>query len=113
MPFIDTLSLIEMCRWELDRLRDVLTAFNALNEAGKKFTAQPFKTETRRDEASLRRTSVGILLARAEETRAFAEEVNDPEVKRLLLELAGSYERIAKQARADAANAEAPISLLA
>ncbi len=28
-------------------------------------------------------------------TRAFSEETNDPEVKRLLLELAGSYDRLA------------------
>ncbi len=113
MPFTDTFALIEMCRWELDRLQDVLAAFNASNEGGQENCRPPFKTEIRRDEASVRRAGVRSLMARAEEARAFAEEVNDPEVKRLLLESAGSYEKIAKQAGADAANAEVPVSLLA
>ncbi len=108
MPFTDTLTLIEMCRWELDRLHEVLAAFNASNVAGQKIAVEPFKTEIRRDEALLRRTSVRVFLQRADETRAFAEEVNDPEVKRLLLELALSYEQIAKQAGAATAKAEDP-----
>jgi hypothetical protein len=75
-------------------------------EAGKKIAAEPFKTEIRRDDALLRRTSIRFLLGRADQTRAFAEEVNDPEVKRLLLKLAESYEQIAEQAGAATAKAE-------
>jgi len=96
MPFRDTLSLIEMCRWELDRLHKVLAAFNASIAAGRQ-AAEPLKTEIRRDEGVLRRASVRILRERGEETRTFAEEVSDPEVKRLLFELAESYEEIASR----------------
>ncbi len=104
MSFAETLTLIEMCRWELDCLHNVLAAFNAFGEAGNKLTAAHFRTEIRRDEALLRRTGIRILLERAEEARAFAQEARDPEVKRLLLQLAGSYEGIAE---ARAANAKA------
>ncbi|MFZ0571904.1 MAG: hypothetical protein WAM63_15665, partial [Rhodomicrobium sp.] len=40
----------------------------------------------------------------AKETRAFSEETNDPEIKRLLLDLADSYDQTAKWGVAEGAN---------
>lgn len=109
MPFKETLSLIEMCRWELDRLHKVLAAFNASIAAGRQ-AAEPMKTEVRQDEAVLRKASAHILQERAEETRTFAEEVSDPEVRRLLLELARSYEQIASRTATPASQPKAESS---
>jgi hypothetical protein len=93
-----------MCRWELDRLHKVLAHFNASIEASRQIAGEPFKTEIRRDEGALRKASLHILRERAEETRTFADEVSDPEVKRLLLELAESYERVASKTAAGPAS---------
>ncbi|MGO8778683.1 MAG: hypothetical protein ACLQKK_07200 [Rhodomicrobium sp.] len=99
MSFVETLALYQTCRGELDRLHNVLAAFKAFDEAW--VTAAPLKTEIRQDEAMLRRTSIRTLSERAKDTRAFAKQVNDAEVKRLLLKLAVSYEEIAEAAKAD------------
>jgi hypothetical protein len=45
-------------------------------------------------------------LERAEEARAAAEQMADPEAKRLMLEIAKDYERIAKRAEARIAAAK-------
>ena len=37
---------------------------------------------------------------RAEETRAVAEQLDDPEARRIMLEIAAGYERLAERAQA-------------
>jgi len=52
---------------------------------------------------------------RAEEARANAEHLHDPDAKRMMLEIAASYDRIAKRAEERLANqpeAQAPHSPL-
>ncbi|MGO9484462.1 MAG: hypothetical protein ACLPX9_07745 [Rhodomicrobium sp.] len=83
-------ALIAACRQNLLRLGEQIAACTASREGGRPARRQ---RHTEPLEAQLCRES-------AHSTRAFSEEANDPEVKRLLLELAGSYDRMLKRSAA-------------
>ncbi len=88
--------LIEACKQNLDRLDEQIAECTASREEslGPAFGLESKIVPVR---AQLCRES-------ARGTRALSEETNDPEVKRLLLELADSYDRMAKWGVADGAN---------
>jgi hypothetical protein len=90
-----TRFLIKACKRNLDRLDEQIAECTASRESlGTSFGLES-KIEPVR--AQLWRES-------ARGTRAFSEETNDPEVKRLLLELADSYDQMAKSVLAERAN---------
>jgi hypothetical protein len=80
-------SLIAACRQNLQRLGEQIAECMASREVSTPGTPMA-------DGELLR---VELCRENARSTRAFSEEANDPEVKRLLLELAGSYDRMAKR----------------
>ena len=69
----DNLSIIEICRRELERLRKLAAEFPSI------FLPVPERVQICRD--------------RAKETRALAERAEDPRAKHLLLEIADAYDR--------------------
>jgi hypothetical protein len=107
-PKPDTMSLIQMCRWELDRLRAVASEFRNCTEISCQFleSAQTELKSGNGSQAGLdlaaaqapppRTAGVDIQICRdrAEEHRAFAERASDPRVKKLLLKIAEGYEKI-------------------
>jgi hypothetical protein len=111
-PKPELLSLLEMCRWELDRLpgiaseyrvynetcRDfMLTAGDALEEPSGSFTQaaqSPLGAPASYQFAAALSPTLQNCRDRAEEHRAFAERASDPRVKILLLEIAEAYEKV-------------------
>ena len=100
-----TLSLIEICRWELDRLQKIAAEYRAFCLQSREFLATAREQYKPVDGIELRKsTDVCAFIKpipdlqtrrdRAEETRSFAENVRDPRVKKLLLEIAASYDKI-------------------
>ena len=69
----DNLSIIELCRWELERLRKLAAEYRGV------FLPVPERVQICRD--------------RAEATRVLAERAEDPRAKHLLLEIADAYDR--------------------
>ncbi len=88
--------LIEACKQNLARLDEQLA----------KCTASPEESLHPAFGLDSKIEPVRVQLCResAKETRAFSEETNDPEIKRLLLDLADSYDRMAKWGVAEGAN---------
>jgi hypothetical protein len=114
-PKSETLSLIEACRWELDRLRGIASDYRAYNDTCREFifAAELHLAEQPASNAGLatdlpaaapaphqRTLATSTRQAcrdRAEEHRTFAERASDPQVKAILLEIAESYDKIATQ----------------
>jgi hypothetical protein len=75
----DILSLIELWRWELDKLHKLAVEYrNTVRESR---------------EWAVRQVSRRPLLV-LEKTRVFAERAEDPQVRRILLEIADAYDRL-------------------
>jgi len=89
-----TWLLIESCKRNLDRLDEQIAECNASRE-GRLHPASELESKIEPIRVQLCRES-------ARGTRAFSEEANDPEVKRLLRELADSYDRMADGALREA-----------
>ena len=70
----DNLSIIEICRRELERLRKLAAEYPGV------FLPVPERVQICRD--------------RAEVTRILAERAEDPRAKHLLLEIADTYDRL-------------------
>jgi len=87
--------LIEACKRNLDRLDEQIAECTASREESLR-TSFELESKIEPVRAQLWRES-------ARGTRAFSEETNDPEVKRLLLELADSYDQMAKSVLAEGA----------
>jgi hypothetical protein len=115
-PKPEVLSLIEMCRWELERLRGVAADYKAYNSACRDHLAlakESLKQRPGNDTTQAARLTLDgpatcqsaaadpsilkVCRDRAEEHRAFADRASDPGVRILLLELAVGYEKIAKR----------------
>ncbi len=91
--------LIEACKQNLDRLDEQIAECTASREEnlrpsfGLDSKIEPVRAKLCRESAR--------------GTRSFSEETNDPEVKRLLLDLADRYDRMAKRDLAEDANGAA------
>jgi hypothetical protein len=95
-----TLSLIEVCEWELERLRKIRAEYRATIEASRALIAgcreagsrnEGVVTPVRMPPGPRLRPLSKFFIERAEETRTIAENVKDPLAKRLLLEIADGY----------------------
>jgi hypothetical protein len=112
-PKSETLSLIEMCRWELDRLRGMASEYRASNNKCREFLVaaeaalkegpkgdagqaapSPLAATAQYQPAVAIGPDIQVCRDRAEEHRIFAERASDPRVKSLLREIAESYEKI-------------------
>jgi hypothetical protein len=100
-----TLSLIEVCEWELERLRKIRADYRATIEASRKIIAGRREAggrngtgvmPARTPPVPLLRPLSKFFIERAEETRTIAENVKDPLAKRLLLEIADGYDHAAE-----------------
>jgi hypothetical protein len=104
----NTLSLVEVCRWELDRLKKVAAEYRAFCSKSRDYLAtagEPHKpvdggelpkcTDARGFVKMTPGADAQTCRDRAEEHRSFAESVHDPQVKNLLLKIAASYDKIA------------------
>ena len=87
--------LIDACKRNLDRLDRQIVECTASREAN---LISPFRLESKF--SPLKRE---LCFESAKGTRDFSEETNDPEIKRLLLELADSFDRMAMQGASAAA----------
>jgi hypothetical protein len=99
---VETSRLIEECRRELKRLNHLVGEFRTANEISRNFLTGARKVDMPNDEAVC--WSVASRLnpgpnkwrERGEQTRTFAELVDEPRAKRLLLEIAVSYDQMAE-----------------
>src|SRR5262245_40097935 len=104
-PKSKSLSLIEMCSWELDRLRAVASDYRAYNSACRASLVKaaalldggnvagrdvPLLPAMAEDQPS---TAIRICRDRAEGHRIFAGRASDPLIRKLLLEIAQGYDR--------------------
>ncbi len=89
-----TWLLIEACKQNLDRLDEQIAGCTASREGRPRPASEP--------ESKIEPVRVQLCRESARGTRAFSEEANDPRVKRLLLELADSYDRLANGAHREA-----------
>ncbi len=98
---VDTFNVIMECRAELARMKALAEDFRMANEMSRKFLSGAVTISTagntggRPSCGSRSRRDLERWRARAEETRTFAEYVLLPEARRLLLEIADSYDRMA------------------
>ena len=94
-----TLSIIELCRWELERLHKLAAEYrNVVHESSAWLTARKLDSGLFESDVPQARVipvppRVQIYSDRAEEARVFAEGVEDPRAKHLLLEIADAYDR--------------------
>ena len=100
---VETSLLIEKCRCELVRLSELAREFKAANEISQAFLTGAFKLTTpHRDELASPADAWTLKpdprewRERAERTRVFAELVSEPRARRLLLEIAESYDSLAQ-----------------
>jgi hypothetical protein len=99
---VEASRLIEECRRELRRLNDLIGEFRAANEISRSFLTGARKVDMPNDEAvcwsttSKLKSDARDWRERGEQTRAFAEFVDEPRAKRLLLEIAENYDRMAE-----------------
>ena len=99
---VETSRLIEECRRELKRFHDLVGEFRTANEISRSFLTGARKVDMPNDEAACRlaasklRSDPQEWRERGERTRTFAEFVDEPRAKRLLLEIAVSYDQMAK-----------------
>jgi hypothetical protein len=85
----DILSLIELWRWELDKLHKLAVEYRNTVRESREWSV---RQTSRRPPLVLER--VQICRDRAEQTRVFAERAEDPQVRRILLEIADAYDRL-------------------
>jgi hypothetical protein len=94
-----TLSIIELCRWELGRLHELAAEYrNVVHESSawlvaRKLESGLLESDGRQAFVIPMSARVQIYRDRAEENRVFAERAEDPHAKRLLLEIAATYDR--------------------
>src|SRR5262249_28066807 len=86
---IPTKALIELCRWELERLRQIRLDVRASIETSRKLCLSQVQPFTPRCPAE-------TLQKRAEEATVLASGLKDEEAKRLLLEIAEGYAELAE-----------------
>jgi hypothetical protein len=97
---VETSLLIEECRRELMRLQDLVGDFRLANEISRNFLTGARKVDMPNDEAMCRAASSRFKpdakewRERGEQTRTFAEFVDEPRAKRRLLEIAESYDQM-------------------
>ena len=99
---VETPILIEECRRELRRLNDLVGEFRTANEISRSFLTGARKVDMPNDQAvcwsaaSKLKPDSQDWRERGEQTRIFAELVDEPSAKRLLLEIAVSYDEMAE-----------------
>jgi hypothetical protein len=93
-----TKSIIQAAELEACRLKDVLAQFKAANEASLRFLETARKTANGPNIKTGAISDPGIWLERADQAFALAEEVRDPGIRRLLFEMAKSYDDLAMSA---------------
>ncbi len=99
---VETSRLIEECRRELGRLNDLVGEFRTANEISRSFLTGARKVDIPNDQAvclvaaSKLKPDPQDWRERGEQTRTFAEFVDEPSAKRLLLEIAVSYDQMAE-----------------
>ena len=99
---VETSRLIEECRRELTRLNYLVGEFRAANEISRSFLTGTRKVDMPNDQAvcwsvaSKLKSNPQEWRERGAQTRSFAELVDEPRAKRLLLEIAGSYDQMAE-----------------
>ena len=95
-----TLSIIELCRWELERVHQLAAEYrNVVHEssawlAARKLESGLLASDGRQAFVITVSDRVQICRDRAEENRVFAERAEDPQAKHLLLEIAATYDRL-------------------
>ena len=98
---VETSRLIEECRRELTRLNYLVGEFRTANEISRSFLTGARKVDMPNDQAvcwsaTLRpKPDPQEWRERGTQTRTFAELVDEPRAKRLLLEIAVSYDQMA------------------
>ena len=98
---VETSRLIEECRRELKRLNYLVGEFRTANEISRSFLTGVRKVGMPNDEAVCRSAALRLKpdpqewRERGTQTRTFAELVDEPRAKRLLLEIAVSYDQMA------------------
>ena len=99
---VETSRLIEECRRELMRLNYLVGEFRTANEISRNFLTGARKVDMPNDEAACRLAASKLQpdpkewRDRGEQTRTFAELIDEPHAKRLLLEIAESYDHMAE-----------------
>ena len=99
---VETSRLIEECRRELTRLNSLVGEFRTANEISRSFLTGARKVDMPNDQAvcwsaTLRpKPDPQEWRERGTQTRTFAELVDEPRAKRLLLEIAVSYDQMAE-----------------
>ena len=99
---VETPILIEECRRELRRLNDLVGEFRTANEISRSFLTGARKVDMPNDQAVCWSATLRLKpdspewRKRGEQTRTFAELVDEPHAKRLLLEIAVSYDEMAE-----------------
>jgi hypothetical protein len=98
---VETSRLIEECTRELTRLNHLVGEFRTANEISRSFLTGARKVDMPNDEAvcwsaSRLKPDPQEWRQRGAQTRTFAELVDEPRAKRLLLEIAGSYDQMAE-----------------
>jgi hypothetical protein len=93
-----TRSIIHAAELEARRLKDVLAQFKAANEASLRFLESARKMANGPYIKIGAISDPGIWLERADQAFALAEEVHDPGIRRLLFEMAKSYDELANSA---------------
>ena len=99
---VETSRLIEECRRELTRLNYLVGEFRTANEISRSFLTGARKVGMPNDEAVCRSAALRLKpdpqewRERGTQTRTFAELVDEPRAKRLLLEIAVSYDQMAE-----------------
>ena len=98
---VKTSLLIKQCRCELMRLKQLAEDFQAANERSLNFLAGASRLETPNNAEPASPTGAWRFKPdpqewreKAARTRAFAEYVSEPRAKRLLLEIAESYDQL-------------------
>ena len=99
---VETSRLIEECRRELTRLNYLVGEFRTANEISRSFLTGARKVDMPNDQAvcwsaaSRLKPDPQEWRERGTQTRTFAELVDEPRAKRLLLEIAVSYDQMAE-----------------
>jgi hypothetical protein len=105
-----TWSHIQMCRLELERLRGVILELNNYIEKSRKYLEEASAFVKRGDSSPPKAlpppgggaeyrlagaSEIEFCRDRAQENRVLAKRVSDPQLKKVLLEIADSYDRLA------------------
>jgi hypothetical protein len=99
---VETSRLIEECRRELTRLNYLVGEFRTANEISRSFLTGARKVDMPNDQAVCWSAALRLKpdpeewRERGAQTRTFAQLVDEPRAKRLLLEIAVSYDQMAE-----------------